>query len=117
MLDGAAGDEVDRFDPRLGSPTDALLLATSAGQHTDYYQVTAEDVPIMVPGQGGTESPKVRADMVFFATPGGGAVFSVGSINWLGSLGWNNYANNVSRVTENVLRRFLDPGPFGGDAR
>ena len=112
VLDGAAGDEVDRFDARLGSPDGAWLLATSAGLHSDYYQVTVEDVPIMVPGQGGTESPKVRADMVFFATPGGGAVFSVGSINWLGSLGWNGYANNVSRVTENVLRRFLDPGPF-----
>ncbi|HLZ31158.1 MAG TPA: N,N-dimethylformamidase beta subunit family domain-containing protein [Chloroflexota bacterium] len=112
VLGGAAGDEVDRFDARLGSPAGAWLLATSAGAHTDYYQVTVEDVPIMVPGQGGAESPKVRADIVFFATPGGGAVFSVGSINWLGSLGWNGYANNVSRVTENVLRRFLDPGPF-----
>ena len=112
VLDGAAGDEVDRFDAQLGSPTGALLLATSAGQHSDYYQVTVEDVPIMVPGQGGTESPKVRADMVFFTTPGGGAVFSVGSINWLGSLGWNNYSNNVARVTENVLRRFLEPGAW-----
>jgi N,N-dimethylformamidase len=74
--------------------------------------VTAEDVPVMIPGQGGTQSPKVRADMVFFETPHGGAVFSVGSINWLGSLGWNGYANNVARVTENVLRRFMDPGTW-----
>jgi N,N-dimethylformamidase len=66
----------------------------------------------MVPGQGGTESPKVRADMVFFETPNGGAVFSVGSINWLGSLAWNKFDNNVARVTHNVLRRFLDPRPF-----
>jgi N,N-dimethylformamidase len=112
VLGGAAGDEIDRFDLGLGSPAHALVLATSAGQHSDYYQVTAEDVPIVVPGQGGTESPKVRADMVFFETGHGGGVFSVGSINWLGSLGWNGYANNVSRVTENVLRRFLDPEPF-----
>jgi N,N-dimethylformamidase len=112
VLGGAAGDEIDRFDSRLGSPLHALVLATSAGQHSDYYQVTVEDVPVMVPGQGGTESPNVRADMVFFETPGGGAVFSVGSINWLGSLAWNGYANNVSRITENVVRRFLDPQPF-----
>jgi N,N-dimethylformamidase len=112
VLNGAAGDEIDRFDPQLGSPPQALLLATSAGQHTDYYQLTVEDVPIMVPGQGGRESPKVRADMVLFETPNGGAVFSVGSINWLGSLGWNAYHNNVARVTENVLRRFLDPQPL-----
>ena len=89
-----------------------MLLATSAGQHTDYYQVTVEDVPIMVPGQGGTESPKVRADMVFFPTTRGGAVFSVGSINWLGSLGWNAYDNNVARITANVLKRYIDPTPF-----
>jgi N,N-dimethylformamidase len=109
VLSGAAGDEIDRFDARLGSPPHALLLATSAHKHTDYYQVTAEDVPIMIPGQGGTESPNVRADMVLFETAQGGAVFSVGSINWLGSLGWNGYDNNVARVTENVLRRFLEP--------
>ncbi|MCA1647382.1 MAG: LamG domain-containing protein [Chloroflexi bacterium] len=112
VLGGAAGDEIDRYDMRLGSPPHALLLATSAGKHTDYYQVTAEDVPVMIPGQGGTESPKVRADMVFFETPHNGAVFSVGSINWLGSLGSNGYANNVARLTENVLRRFLDPTPW-----
>jgi N,N-dimethylformamidase beta subunit-like protein/concanavalin A-like lectin/glucanase superfamily protein len=106
VLDGAAGDEIDRFDLQLGSPPHALRLATSAGKHSDYYQVTAEDVIIMVPGQGGTESPNVRADMVYFETPHGGAVFSVGSINWLGSLGWNGYQNNVARITENVLRRF-----------
>jgi N,N-dimethylformamidase len=108
VLGGAAGDEIDRFDLDLGSPAHALVLATSAGQHSDYYQVTAEDVPIMVPGQGGTESPKVRADMVLFDTPNGGAVFSVGSINWLGSLGWQDYNNNVARVTANVLKRFCD---------
>lgn len=107
ILDGAAGDEIDRFDLALGTPSHALRLATSAGKHTDYYQVTVEDVPAMIPGQGGTESPNVRADMVFFETPNGGAVFSVGSINWLGSLGWNGYQNNVARVTENVLRHFM----------
>jgi N,N-dimethylformamidase len=112
VLDGAAGDEIDRVDPGLGTPTTALLLASSAGQHTDYYQLTVEDVPVMLPGQGGTESPRVRADMVFFTTPSGGAVFSVGSINWLGALGWNGYDNNVARVTENVVRRFMDRRPF-----
>ena len=35
-----------------------LLLATSAGKHSDYYQVTVEDVPIMVPGQGGAREPE-----------------------------------------------------------
>jgi N,N-dimethylformamidase len=44
--------------------------------------------------------------------PDGGAVFSVGSIAWAGSLFHNKYQNNVSQITGNVLRRFLDPEPF-----
>ena len=35
----------------------------------------------------GTTSNKVRSDMVFFETPNGGAVFSIGFINWIGALG------------------------------
>jgi N,N-dimethylformamidase len=44
--------------------------------------------------------------MVFFETPNGGAVFSVGSINWLGSLSHDGYDNNVSRITDNVILEF-----------
>jgi N,N-dimethylformamidase len=55
---------------------------------------------------GGDEQPNVRADLVYFTTPNDGAVFSTGSIAWCSSLSHNNYDNNVSRITENVLRRF-----------
>ena len=58
--------------------------------------------------QGGTVSPLVKGDMIYFETPGDGAVFSVGSIAWCGSLSHANYDNNVSRITENVLNRFAD---------
>jgi N,N-dimethylformamidase len=34
--------------------------------------------------------------------------------NQWGSLVRNAYANNVSRITDNVIRRFLDPKPFPG---
>jgi len=44
----------------------------------------------------------------------GAAVFSVGSIAWAGSLAAGGCDNNVSPITENVLRRFLDPAPFTG---
>ena len=44
--------------------------------------------------------------MVYFETPNKGAVFSVGSIAWCGALSHNGYENNVSRITENVLRQF-----------
>jgi hypothetical protein len=39
-----------------------------------------QDVPLNYPGLGGSENPLVRADMVFFETPRGSAVFSTCSI-------------------------------------
>ena len=42
--------------------------------------------------------------MVTFATESGGAVFSAGSINYVASLPVDEH---VSRITANVLRRFL----------
>lgn len=108
---GAAGLELDRADRLLGTPPNALILAASEN-HTDIYLVVCEEILINYPGQGGQESPLVRADMVFYETAAGGAVFSSSSIAWAGSLSHNNYDNNVSRITGNVLKRFLDKTPF-----
>ena len=44
--------------------------------------------------------------MVLVETPAGGAVFSVGSMNWCGALSHDGYDNAVARITGNVLRRF-----------
>jgi len=38
--------------------------------------------------------------------PGGGEVFSVGSITFCGSLPVNDYNNDISRILDNVIRRF-----------
>ena len=54
----------------------------------------------------------MHADLAFLEYPNGGAVFSTGSIAWSGSLSYNNYTNNVSRITENVLRRFSADAPI-----
>ena len=56
--------------------------------------------------------PNVRADMVFFETPAGGAVFSVGSISFAGALATDDYDNDIARMTGNVFERFADPTPF-----
>jgi N,N-dimethylformamidase len=56
--------------------------------------------------------PDVRADMTFFETRAGGAVFSTGSISYAGALSTNHYDNDIARLTGNVLRRFTDPAPF-----
>ena len=104
---GAAGFELDRLDHRLGTPDHALLLASSFG-HSDEYQLAIEDQHASSPGTGGSQNPLVHADMVYFEGPNRGAVFSVGSISWCGCLSYSHYENNVSRITENVLRRFAD---------
>jgi N,N-dimethylformamidase len=109
---GAAGHECDRYDLTLGTPAHALLLATSAGRHSDNYPIVAEDIYFPFDGMGGTDHFQVRADIVYFTTRGGGAVFSTGSIAWAGSLAHKGYDNDISRITGNVLARFTDPQPL-----
>lgn len=110
VLNGAAGFEIDRTDTELGTPPHALTLAT-ARRFSDAYQATSEDILTSDSQQGGTVSPLVRADMVFFERPNGGAVFSTGSIAWCGALLDHDGKNDVARITENVLRRFQADGP------
>ena len=105
---GAAGEEIDRWDESLGSPLHALILATSEDHKVGMLRVK-EEFHMMHPL---TEDSKVRADMIFFETPSGGAVFSVGSISYTGSLSHNGYENEIERLTRNVLNRFNDPKPF-----
>ena len=105
---GAAGQEIDRYDLDLGSPPHAVVLA-SATDHSELMLRTKEELLATRPP---IVDPMVRADVVFFETPQGGAVFSVGSIAWYGALPHDGWDNDVARVTGNVLRRFADPEPF-----
>ena len=111
VLGGAAGFEIDRMDTALGTPPDAVLVA-SAQDFSDAYQGAVEDVTTADSQQGGSVSELVRSDVVFFETGSGGAVFSVGSIAWCGAL----RDTLVGQLTWNVLSRFLDPTPFTGGA-
>ena len=112
---GASGLELDRYDLSLGTPPETLLLAYSEG-HTDQYLRVVEEIPVTRNGIGGTQDPGVRGDVVLFTTPGGGAVFSGSSIAWSASLSWNDYDNDVARITGNVLERFRAEGPIAWDA-
>jgi N,N-dimethylformamidase len=104
-MGAAAGWEIDRADAKLGTPPHALVVASSFG-HSDSYQLSVEELWKTDPKVGGTTCKDVRADIVYFECPHGGAVFSVGSISYCGSLSFNGYKNNVSRLTDNVLRAF-----------
>jgi N,N-dimethylformamidase len=105
LAGGAAGIEADRYDLALGTPPHTLLLASSVG-HGPNARVVPEDIGYNHPGLSGQEHPYVRADMVYFTTPAGGAVFSASSISFCASLQHDGYDNDVSRILGNVVRRF-----------
>jgi len=108
---GAVGMEIDRWDPALGAPPNSVVLASSEDVGIGGL-LSVEEFVTTTRALDGVQNGRVRADMVFFETPGGGAVWSTGSIAWATSLSQNGFENNVSRITENVLRRFLDARPF-----
>ena len=103
---GASGDEFDKYDINNGSPVGAVVLATSI-RHSDEFGIFIEDVDFPIRNTLGSQTSEIRSDMVCYEAAGGGHVFSVGSINWLGCVGWNDYDNDAARVTENVVRGFL----------
>jgi N,N-dimethylformamidase len=110
---GAAGHEIDRMDYRLGSPPQLLHLATADDMGSGGL-ATPEEFGVSHRGLGGDLNSQIRADMCFFPTARGGAVFTTGSIAWCMALAHQGYENNVARITANVVRRFLDPAPFAG---
>ena len=113
LVQGAAsGDEIDRLDYGLGTPRNAVVVATTklAGGHSDEYLLFNEETLFPMVNLTGRTSEKIRSDVVYFETSAGGAVFSVGSINWVGALAWRGYENNVAKITANTLREFIRRG-------
>jgi N,N-dimethylformamidase len=108
---GAAGLEIDAVDPRLGTPPHALVVARSEN-HSNSYELVAEEVLVPHGATDAVINDDIHADITFFETPGGGAVWSTGSIAYAGALSWNGFDNNIFRLTTNVLLRFKDETPF-----
>ncbi|HWF50464.1 MAG TPA: N,N-dimethylformamidase beta subunit family domain-containing protein [Solirubrobacteraceae bacterium] len=96
-LGSAAGYEMDRAQEWCPSSDEELVVLARA-THANF--VSPKRLPV-----------QPAADMTLLSLPGGGAVFAAGSVTWTGSLSHNGYENNVSAVTENVLRRFRDCPP------
>ncbi|MCW5717455.1 MAG: LamG domain-containing protein [Bauldia sp.] len=109
---GAAGTELDIVDTMLGSPPHTLVVATSAGRHTEGYLLVMEDFGFNQQGLDGTQHPRVRSDIAYHETPNGGASFAFSSIAFCGALPWNNGDNNISTLVGNVLNRFMQDGPL-----
>jgi len=100
---------VVRVDPDHGTPDHAIVLARSEN-HGPGMLYAIDEMTATQPLE--IYAPMTHADIVFFETAGGGAVFATGSMSWCGSLTHNDCDNAVSRITENVLKRFSDPTPF-----
>ena len=82
---GAAGTELDIVDTMLGSPPHTLVVATSAGRHTEAYLLVMEDFGFNQQGLDGTQHPRVRSDIAYHETPNGGGCFAFSSIAFCGS--------------------------------
>ena len=103
---GAAGFELDRMDHRLGSPENAIIIASSTAHQESHIVVPEEVLTHRYTWSMETHQELVRSDMTYFETPAGGAVFSVGSITFCGSLAHAGYDNEISTIINNVLTRF-----------
>jgi N,N-dimethylformamidase len=105
---GAAGFELDRADPLLGTPENAAILARSENPPASFIPVFEEMLSDIATVTGEKPADLMRGEIVYFTTPSGGAVFSVGSITFCGSLWHNGFTGPVSRLLENVVRHFLE---------
>ena len=103
---GAAGFELDRADIRLGTPEHAVVVASSENHQPSFIAVLEDQLSQRNTYTGVPHNRLIRSDIVYFETANGGAVFSVGSITFCGSLSHQNYNNNISRMINNVLHRF-----------
>ena len=107
------GEEVDRVDYVLGTPANAVVLGTSQRFGDEYIFVIEEDNTTSL-WEGGADNPLVRGDVTLVHYPNGGAVFSAASMVWSGGFFYNNYENDMPRITENVLNRFISGEPLPG---
>lgn len=111
---GAAGIELDSVNFLLGTPEKTHVLAFSK-DHSDIYLLAPEEMLDPAPGLGGTENEKIQSNLAIHQNDNFGGFFSVGSIAWAGSMAWNNYDNEVSRLTFNILESFVKKKRFIDD--
>ena len=90
----------------LGTPDNTVILARSDNPLPSFLTVPEELLSNTITINGEDVPDLARGEIVYFDTPSGGAVFSVGSITFCGSLWRNGFEGPISRLLENVVRRF-----------
>ena len=93
-------------DAALGTPDGTVILARSENPLPSFQTVLEELLSPNITINGEEVADLSRGEIVYFETPSGGAVFSVGSITFCGSLWRSGFEGPVSQLLENVVRRF-----------
>ncbi len=109
LPDAAFGNLVDLTNFDFGTPRNTVLFASTrlAGGRLDSHVSCLEEAGYPVRPYLEIQQPRIRSDLIYFDTSSGGAVFAVGSVNWIGSIASNNYDNNIAQMTRNALHGFL----------
>ena len=81
----------------------ALILARSEGHHGARHRARGKCWGTSPPSPANRSPTSFVRKIVYFETANGGAVFSVGSITFCGSLAHNDYDNNISHMIDNVV--------------
>lgn len=98
---GAVGQEVDRYDPSLESPSDAYLLATSE-DHTEYQRQVIEEFNDTIDHVNGWMNPEVQARR------------AVRNRGRRGRVGWRGGTRGDRRGGDDRHRRSAPPRPRDG---
>ena len=72
---GAAGFELDRADTLLGTPRNAIVVASSEKHQSHFVPVPEDLLGIYATTNGEPADRLIRADMIYMDVAGGGAVF------------------------------------------
>ncbi len=99
VMSGAAGDPIDRADPSLAIPDDAVGLPSACG-FSDYDDLAVDDIPPMRAASSRTASGEVCAALR--RLPGSATAFAGSWVGWIASLASHACDNSVSRVTDNI---------------
>lgn len=102
VLGAAAGYEIDAVLQSEETP-DTLVRLAVADDFDDSFQVRPD---LWIAGGEAERNSLRRADMTVYRHDGGGIVFSVSSVAWIGALPEAGQDNDVGRIMRNLLSRF-----------
>ncbi|WP_296746968.1 N,N-dimethylformamidase beta subunit family domain-containing protein [Mesorhizobium sp.] len=102
----AAGFELDTVDASLGTAESAVVLAVSEG-HPDDYSCVPEKIWNPDVHTNEWQRQQIRADLTLVPGNMDNLVLSTGSIMFCGSLPYNGFNNNISRLLHNFVVRCL----------